>query len=188
VTNNSEKIITTILSRTQLIRIRSFSDEEIKDQLMKKFSIEEKRAGQLAHLAEGNMNEALRLKDEIQEDNHQLFRDWMRSCYKKNNIPEMVGWSESFQKIGREAQKHLLQYGLNTIRETFLFRHTGTDIVRLHEDELKFVEGFSKVLDDLKIEHISRHLNEAYYHIERNANPKILFLDLSLHISSLMKK
>jgi DNA polymerase-3 subunit delta' len=60
--------------------------------------------------------------------------------------------------------------------------------VRLHEDELKFVEGFSKVLDDLKIEHISRHLNEAYYHIERNANPKILFLDLSLHISSLMKK
>jgi DNA polymerase III subunit delta' len=44
------------------------------------------------------------------------------------------------------------------------------------------------VLDDLKIEHISRQLNEAYYHIERNANAKILFLDLSLNISSLMKK
>jgi DNA polymerase III subunit delta' len=188
VTNNSEKIITTILSRIQLIKIRSFTDEEVKSHLTGKFSLDEKRAGQLAYLAEGNMNEAVRLKDEIQEDNHQLFRDWMRSCYKKNNITEIVAWSESFQKIGREAQKHLLQYGLNTIRETFLFRHTGTEIVRLQEDELKFVEGFSKVLNDLKIEQVSRQLNEAYYHIERNANPKILFLDLSLNISSLMKK
>ncbi|HXA02900.1 MAG TPA: hypothetical protein VNW99_12975 [Cytophagaceae bacterium] len=188
VSNNPDKIITTILSRTQLITIRSFTDEEIKKNLTAKYSLDEKRAGQLAYLAEGNMNEAIRLKDEIQEDNHQLFRDWMRSCYKKNNIPEMVGWSESFQKIGREAQKHLLQYGLNTIRETFLFKHTGTEILRMQEDELKFVEGFSKVLDDLKIEQISRQLNEAYYHIERNANAKILFLDLSLNISSLMKK
>jgi DNA polymerase III subunit delta' len=187
VTNNSEKIITTILSRTQLIKIRSFTDEEIKSHLSGKFNLDEKRASQLAYLAEGNMNEAVRLKDEIQEDNHQLFRDWMRSCYKKNNITEIVAWSESFQKIGREAQKHLLQYGLNTIRETFLFKHTGTEIVRLQEDELKFVEGFSKVLNDLKIEQVSHQLNEAYYHIERNANPKILFLDLSLNISSLMK-
>ncbi|MFL5729634.1 MAG: ATP-binding protein [Cytophagaceae bacterium] len=187
VSNNSDKIITTILSRTQFVKIRSFTDEEIKKDLIGKYSLDEKRAGQLAYLAEGNMNEAVRLKDEIQEDNHQLFRDWMRTCYKRNNLTEMVGWSESFQKIGRESQKHLLQYGLNTIRETFLYRHTGTDILRMQEDELKFVEGFSKVLDDAKIEGISKQLNEAYYHIERNANAKILFMDLSLNISSLMK-
>jgi DNA polymerase-3 subunit delta' len=188
VTNNSEKIITTILSRTQLINIRSFSDDEITKNLMLKFQIEEKRAHQLAYLADGDINEAFRLNTEVEEDNHQMFRDWMRSCYKRNNVIELVEWSETFQKTGKEGQKSLLQYGLNTLRETFICRHTANNLLRLQEEELKFVEGFSKVLDGPKIEEISIKINEAYYHLERNANAKITFLDLSLYISSIIKK
>jgi DNA polymerase III subunit delta' len=188
VTNNSEKIITTILSRTQLINIRSFSDMEVTEYLMLKFQIEQKWAHQLAYLADGNINEAFRLNSEVEEDNHQMFRDWMRSCYKKNNVIELVEWSETFQKTGKEGQKSLLQYGLNTLRETFICQHTANNLLRLQEEELKFVEGFAKVLDAHKIEEISTKINETYYHLERNANAKIAFLDLSLYISSIIKK
>jgi DNA polymerase-3 subunit delta' len=188
VTNNSEKIITTILSRTQLINIRSFSDEEIAKNLIQRFNIEEKRANQLAYLADGNLNEAFRLHSEVEEDNHQMFRDWMRSCYKRNNVLELVEWSERFQKTGKESQKSLLQYGLNTLRETFICRHTSNNLLRLQEEELKFVEGFAKVLNGPKIEEISTKINETYYHLERNANAKIAFLDLSICISSIIKK
>ena len=33
----------------------------------------------------------------------------------------------------------------------------------------------------------SSSLNTAFFHLERNANPKITFLDLSLNLSSLLK-
>lgn len=187
VTNNQDKIITTILSRTQKVKIRGFRDEEILKTLVGVHKVEEKRAQQLAWLAEGDYNEAMRLMDEVEEDNNQLFKDWMRLCYRKNNIKELVEWSEVFQKLGREAQKSLLQYGLTIIRECLVFRH-ASDLLKLKEDDFKFVEGFSKVLSEDKIEDITSNLNEAFYHIERNANGKIIFLDTSFNLSAIFKR
>ena len=186
VTQDAEKIITTILSRTQMVKIRSFTDEEISEQLQTKKGLEEKKAKQIAYLADGNMNEAYRLVNEIEEDNQEMFREWMRLCYKRDYI-ELVNWTDTFQKLGREAQKSYFQYGLNMLRETLVYRHAGNSLLRLQEHERDFIDKFSKVLDDTKVEIISKSLNEAYYHIERNANPKILFLDLSLTISGLIR-
>jgi DNA polymerase-3 subunit delta' len=187
VTNNSERLLTTILSRTQKIKIRPFNDEEIKEGLIKMVQVEEKKAAQLAYVADGSLNEAFRLTREAEEDYHAFFRNWMRSCFKKNNTNELIEWGENFQSLGREVQKSLLQYGLGMLRETLVYNIAGKNLVRLGEEDLKFVEGFSKVLNEEKIEQISRHLNEACYHIERNANPKITFLDISLSISGIFK-
>jgi len=35
---------------------------------------------------------------------------------------------------------------------------------------------------------ISTELEKAHYHVERNANPKILFLDVSLQIIKILKQ
>jgi DNA polymerase-3 subunit delta' len=187
VTNNSEKLLTTILSRTQKIKIRTFTDEEIKQGLITMNQLDEKKAGQLAYMADGSLNEAFRLHKEVEEDHHVFFRDWMRICYKRNNLADLVEWGEVFHKMGREVQKSLLQYGLNMLRETLVFNYGGNELVRLQNDDLKFVEGFSKVMGESKIEGISKEINDAYYHIERNANSKIVFLDLSLTISGIFK-
>jgi DNA polymerase III subunit delta' len=187
VTNNSEKLLTTILSRTQKIKIRSFTDEEIKEGLISINQLDEKKAGKLAYLADGSLNEAFRLNREVEEDHHSFFRDWMRICYKKNNFAELVEWSEVFHKMGREVQKSLFQYGLNMLRETLVYNYASNQLVRLQDEDLKFVEGFSKVLNESKVEQVSKQLNDAYYHIERNANAKITFLDLSLFISMIFK-
>jgi len=187
VSNNSEKLLTTILSRTQLVNVPPFTDEEICKGLINTHKVEEKQAKRLAYLADGNFNEALRLMKETEEDNHQIFRDWMRSCFKKNNLVELVNWSEQFHALGKEAQKNLITYGLNILREALIFKYHGGKLLRLQDEDLKFIEGFSKILDNEKIERISKELNKAHYHLERNANAKILFLDISLYISSVLK-
>jgi len=186
VTQDPGKIITTILSRTQMVKIRDFTDSEVATYLEKKKDITEKRAKQIAYLADGKMNEAFRLVDEAEEDNQEMFREWMRLCYKKD-YTSLVNWSDSFQKMGREAEKTFFQYGLSVLRESLVFQSTGDALLRLEETEKTFIENFSKVLNTEKIEKISTFLNEAYYHIERNANSKIVFLDMSLSVAASLR-
>ena len=44
----------------------------------------------------------------------------------------------------------------------------------------------TNVLSIEKAQYISDELEKAHYHVERNANPKILFLDVSLQIIKIL--
>ena len=192
VSNSIDKLLTTIQSRTQKVMITPFQDEEIKKHLISHYSLDEKQATRIAFLADGNMNAAIAMTGEPAEDNHDMFRDWMRLCFilfrKSSNLLELNQWSEAFAAQGREAQKTLLQYGINILRETLVYKHTGQQLVRLQSEDLKFVEGFAKVLTDDMIEAVSNRLNETFYHIERNASAKITFMDASFFIASIFNK
>ena len=52
---------------------------------------------------------------------------------------------------------------------------------------IEFISKFSQVLNLSKAEAIAKELEKAQYHIERNANPKILFLDVSLTLVKILK-
>ncbi len=193
VSNNMDRLLTTIQSRTQKIMIPPFSDEEVKNYLKTNYSIEEKQATRISFLADGDMNEAIQLSDEHrEEDNHDIFRDWMRHCYNlfksTSYLLELNQWTEAFSKLGREGQKTMLLYGINIFRETLLYKHTADKLVRLPQADLEFVEKFSKILSNEKIEIISNRLNETYYHIERNANAKIAFMNTTFFIGSILKQ
>jgi DNA polymerase-3 subunit delta' len=51
-------------------------------------------------------------------------------------------------------------------------RHSG--------DEKEFIVKFSRFVNQRNYEKLLEEFNSAFYHIERNANPKILFMDLIL--------
>ncbi len=186
VTNDSERLLTTILSRTQIVKIPAFSDKELLSVVMNRFEVEEKKAQQIVHLADGNINQAFELSTEIEDDSHEMFREWMRLCY-TFDFTNLVQWADNFQKLSKESQKSLLQYGLHMMRETMIAIASVDKILRLAGEELSFVQNFSKVMDVNKIERIVSGLNGAYRNLERNANPKILFLDLSLQIAQTIK-
>jgi len=186
VSNNLERLITTILSRTQKVKVRAFSDEEVVQYLTKHQDLDQKKAQQVAWLADGNVAEARRLISSTDEAINALFQDWMRDCY-SFKLKQLIERSESFTELGREQQKNLMLYGLNLFREALIFKLSRQDLLRLQEQDLKFIEGFSKALNGDQMEKIAGLLNEAFYHIERNANPKILFMDLSFQAHAIMK-
>ena len=70
-------------------------------------------------------------------------------------------------------------------------QQTGAVLVPIYpttnEKELEFISKFSKILNLAKAEAIANELEKAHYHIERNANPKILFLDVSLQFVKILK-
>lgn len=127
----------------------------------------------------------------ISENHHQYyfnhFQTWMRLSYQKK-VVETFNWAETISGIGREQQKQFLQYCLKMIRQCILGNYTDMEMVKLHGEEREFMNNFSKFVNNKNVMQLTKEFNDAHYHIERNANPKILFTDLSIKIIRLLRK
>lgn len=185
VAEQHELILNTILSRCQVVKVRALRDDEIRDALINKNVTDNAEA--IAQLSDGNLNEALKMAQEKENDNAALFLEWMRKCYVGNGV-EMVKWVEKFAKLGRENQKHFIRYALHFMREYMVLKMSNQTQVRLRNLELKTAQNLQKVIDFDQIEGIVQLLNDNSYYIERNANPKVLFLDTSIQLNKILKR
>ena len=183
VTNAADQLLPTILSRTQLISVPLLEDGEIEKYLIEKKSMEAKRASRIAQLSEGNLNLAMILSENEEDDNAQIFIDWMRACHSKKRMGELVTKAEEFHALDKLRQRNILHYGMNMMRETLLNISSADSIHRIQGEELKFIQQFSTVMNVQKIEKSFKLMNDATYHLERNGSAKMIFLDLSLQLS-----
>jgi len=90
--------------------------------------------------------------------------------------------------LGRERQKYFLQYALHFLREYLQLKFTGADQVRLRNNERQTAANLTKVIELDQAESMVEVFNECYYAIERNANPKPLFLDASIKLHRILKR
>jgi len=187
VTAQQEKLLTTIISRTQRIQVRLFEDSEIKKYLIEEKGISEAQAKRVTYLADGNMREAIRLLSEEDQDHESKIRDWLRACY-GSKLQDMIKWSEEFSTLSRELQKSLLQYGLSILRDSLMYKTVGEDLLRVDEtSQDDMVQKFSNVIDYSKVARMSHVLNEAHAQIERNINSKMVFMDTSFQLTQIFK-
>lgn len=185
VTCEYEKLLTTILSRCQLFKVPAFSDEELQEYLIETKGVEAEKAKKIAALAEGSLRAAVENIDSTEDDAHVMFRDWMRQCWIKD-FTSLNGTNESFGKLSKTAQKLFLQYALNMMRQAVVSEYLVDEKEKLNDSEKDFAVKFGKALTTQKLEKISEEFSKAHYHLERNANVKILFLDLSLTVGRIM--
>jgi len=187
VAEEAERILNTILSRCQITKVPPLPDESITEALRARFPDAEARIQEAAHLAQGDFGQALYLIQQKENDNAALFLDWMRKCYKGNGV-ELVNWVAPFAALGRERQKYFLQYALHFLREYLQLKFTGADQVRLRNNERQTAANLIKVIELDQAESMVEVFNECYYAIERNANPKPLFLDASIKLHRILKR
>ena len=188
VTSQADQLLTTILSRTQKILVRAFSDEEISAHLVETERCEAKAAAQIAMLADGNMRAAFRLIDQVEDQTIRQLRDWFRLCATKN-LKELFLLSEDFHKADKESQKSLMLSGLNVTREILLKNLDLDHLLRTTDEDRTFINNISKKM--LTEEHAIQlydTFNAAHYHLERNGNAKMIFTDLSMEILLMMSK
>lgn len=185
VAQNQDQILTTILSRTQLVKIPRLPDADVSGFLINK-GFHQEQAARIAYLSEGNIQTAITLSREESNNNFGMFSDWLRMCFANRGI-QVTDFAEKAAKIGRENQKGFLKFGIKLTREVMMILSGAENLVHLPGNEKEFVTNFSKALNLPKAEAIITELEKAHYHIERNANPKILFLDLSLQLVKILK-
>jgi DNA polymerase-3 subunit delta' len=188
IAEDQDQILNTILSRAQLFKISKLTDEELAIAIKQKFSVDTIMLQRTINLSNGNYIAAQHTLNQIDDERQyfDLFTNWMRACY-TNNIVKVNELMSEFSKMSRENQKSFLSYGLNVLRECFIYNLSRVSQPRLDEQEQTFVSKFSAFVTSANIEFFNKSINDAISHVERNANANILFVDVSLTMHKIIK-
>jgi len=187
VAENQDKILNTIISRTQLMKVNKLSHEELMQYLIEKKNVDPVRANEMAFIADGNMQSALDQLEESSNENFDLLIRWLRCIVTDAGLNIIQICDDEISKLGRENQKLFLLYSINVLRQIVLLNQGLDQLVFLKNAELEFVKKFSEISSLEKLQVAIEMLEKTHYSVERNANPKILFLDLSLQLVLLFK-
>ncbi len=189
ITENAEQLLPTILSRTQLIRTNRLSDEEIAGALTGRMGLSNVESLLVARQCDGNFNASQKLagKEEAGINNEKDFVDWMRACFNPNKFyPVLLERMERFSRLSREGQKDFLNFSLTIIRECLLMNLGVQPLLRFGEQGYEELIRFSSLVHTGNVHLFEQELNKAYFHTERNANAKILFLNLSFKLNKVL--
>ena len=187
VAENQDKILNTIISRTQLVKVNKLNHEELSSYLIQEKNIDPTRAHEIAFIADGNIQEAI---DQLAEDsnaNFDMLIRWFRFIVTDSGLNIIQLCEEELSKLGRENQKIFLIYSINMLRQIVLAQNGLSAMLFLKGQELEFVQKFSEITQPEQLTVAIEMLEKTHYSVERNANPKILFLDLSLQLVLLFK-
>ncbi len=190
VSEEDDKLLPTITSRCQHIRIPSIPSEDLSAHLVTAMGFDPAKAPEIAAIANGNLVRAMELIRE--DDNSTVYLDrftrLMRTAWTRD-IHALVTWSEETAALGRERQKSFLSYSLRMIRENFILNFNGREnkLVYLTRAEDEFSDKFHPFINEKNISALNREFNLAYAHVESNGNTKMIFLDLALKTMRLIR-
>jgi len=208
VAQNTEEMLQTILSRTQLLKIPRIDDKSLANHLKKNNNISEEETENIINMANGNYLQAMEVikSSEENKENLDLFQLLMRYCFQfrtpssqlapsemakvEKNYTDLVHWVDDISRFGREKQKRFISYSLRIIRENFmlnLFTDSNEKIVFLNKPEKAFSDKFKSFINSANVFRINEEFNNAYSDIERNGSGKIIFMDLALKIARCLR-
>ncbi|MEJ5962268.1 ATP-binding protein [Pedobacter immunditicola] len=187
VANNQEQILSTLLSRTQIVKIPKLSDATVEQYLVEHHGLSEQQAIEYSFLADGNLIDAKLLVEQSHNDHAEKFAEWLRMGYSNKGL-DLIAFVDQAASWGRENQKNFLKYGISFLRDCSLLLSEAGALVKLPPRALETAKKLSTHVLNLNMAGaIISELETAHYHIERNANPKILFLDVSLQLVKIIK-
>lgn len=192
ITENSDKILSTILSRTQLVKIPKLSTSTIQQQLIKDFKLNEQEAQDIALVADGNYNQALRLLNS-ESDHHQLLEQVNKVlgsivALSRNNLSQVayMDIQDCFKDIidkGREYQKAFMDAFIRILRNMLM---KDFPVSKCNSAEQNITQTYATVFNLKNVSQVFDECNKAQYHIERNGNSALILTDWYLKVSALI--
>lgn len=180
VSENEQNVLPTIVSRCQLIKVPALENAVIEKALIERNKTAPESAQQIAALAEGNYREALLLAQHAEEDWQELVRNWLNAILKTGPVAQ-AKWVDEMAKLGREKQKQFLRYYTHLLEQAVHVQISG-DALPISEKEKDFASRINRIADLAKQEAMMKEVEAAIYHLERNANAKILFHALTIKL------
>ena len=189
VSDEPQKILPTIYSRTQRITMKRLPDSIIAESLIRDYSVNGDDAMSVAHLAEGNMTKAIGCIT-LSKESHkflELFMTLMRQAYQRH-VKELKEWATDVSALGREQQLRFLGYCQRLIRENFIYNLHIPQLNYLNREEASFSAKFSPFINERNVLQIIEEFNKASVDIAGNGNSKIVLFDFAVKMIILLKQ
>jgi len=187
VAESEDAILPTILSRTQLVKIPSLSNQEVENELIETFDMAPESAASIAAISEGNFREALQLMKSPEEDYEGKIREWLNVTL-KNNVNNQLKWIDEISRFGREKQKQFLKYFVHLLEQAIRVRYLNeNDLGSVPSNERDFGIRLNNLCGLEAQQEMISELEKCVYYIERNAHAKMLFHSLTIRMFHIIK-
>jgi DNA polymerase III subunit delta' len=183
---DESRLLSTIVSRCQTIYVPPIANETIAEQLHTQYELPKTVAQKIAALCEGNYREALQLLQGVEDNWHDILRNWLNSIVKNGMRIGLINTIDEIAKMGRERQKQLLKYFGHQVHQSLRLLYQENLAQILPAQELKFTQSLLSRCGPEGLQALMEQIDEATYHIERNVNGKICFLALSIKIKTIL--
>ncbi len=187
VAEDTDEILPTILSRTQMIRLAPISAADIAQGLTDRSLADPRKAAQTAHLADGSFTEALKLVRYTENDLFPHVKKWFNALFTQNGI-EISKFADEWSKAGREQQKNFLQFNIHLLEQAIRVRYLPGVPPPLPDEEVEFVKKLAnRNLATELIQKMIERISKTIYYIERNAHGKTQLHALSIMIVQILQ-
>jgi len=189
VSEEPEKLLETIVSRTQRIDVKRIDDEAVEQALIARRGIDADAAHRIARIAHGSWLKALESLDTGNESREflNMFQMLMRLCYLRN-VKDLKRWSEVTAGYGREKERRMLVYFQQQVRENFMFNFRNPELNYMTLEEENFAKNFARFINEANVIEINELFQRAGRDIGQNANAKIVLYDMALKLIVLLLK
>ena len=187
VSENTNQLLPTITSRLQTLKIADFTTEDIVTYFGRE-ALSLERAKHLRNLTNADLGKISQILDD-KEGELDLFSDfsaWMRLTYKMD-VQGISNWVDNLSLKGRKQQNIFLSYAIKMIRECLIYNFASSSLLKTNKNELAFLTKFSPFIHEENSVFIAEKLEESIKAINRNANAKILFFELSLQMVKFLR-
>ena len=183
-----ERLLSTIRSRCQFIRVPKIADNDLQEALSEIHESKYNDPAIIARLARGNYFLAIELlqNDELRKYNFQQFTLIMRNGYGRK-LQEILTWSDEISNIGRVRQMGFLKYCGEFLRENFLLNLKEPELIYMDDQENDFSQKFARYINEKNVIYLFREFDKAFTDISKNGNAKLIFTDLGLKVSKLIR-
>lgn len=194
ITEREADIISTIRSRTQIIKIPKITDNDLQDYLQKSSDFNPETIAEMVHYANGNYLRTIEYFDASEDKQYffSLFQQLMRTAYvavkKTDEIGQVMEIADELATLGRERQKEFLQYAMHLTREFFVMNLQNPSLVYLNREEKKWGSKFARFINERNVISLNNLFEKGYLHISRNGNARIIFMDTALAVIRLIRK
>ena len=185
VSEDANNLLPTIISRLQTLKIPDFNNEDIAHYFG---GITLEKAKQLKNITDADLGKMIKIQQDSEGilDLFEEFSAWMRLAYKMD-VGGISIWVDKISTMGRKHQKLFLSYAIKMIRECLILNFANSSLLKTNEKEHTFISKFSPFIHEENSVMIVQVFEESIKSINRNANAKILFFELSLKMVKFLK-
>ncbi|MFA5325664.1 MAG: DNA polymerase III subunit delta [Bacteroidales bacterium] len=179
VSQSPEKLLPTIISRCQIIRIQPIPTEKLSIILKKRCNISDSKASIIAKLSSGSYGKALNILSEQEETSE--FKEIIEQLFEAGMGKKLYSmfpiWG-NLAELGRERQKEFCIYAENYIRKIFMVANGLSEISFTSDEEMAYINSLASKINPAFYEKGLKIFDDAISSIENNVSSKLIFCNL----------